>query len=610
MNDAFSQVPPAPPSPAPAPPDDIAAPRPAPPATRRPRLWPAVAVVALMWLVISGPWWGESVSMMRFMAVFWGPVVAAAALVIWQLFFSRLRWIDRLLGLAAGAATGAAAAYLADFPAMILLIYALPVVLTAWVGWLLVGALLRLPFLRLGLLAVFLLSWGAFDLLSVDGFDGSLSPSWRFRWGLTDEQKFLAYHAGRRVPSQAAAPALALQPGDWPGFRGRYRDGRLPRVRLAADWASNPPPQVWRHPVGPGWSSFAVVGDRLYTQEQRDKDEAVVCYNADTGDELWAHTDPTRFKETVSGVGPRATPTFHDGKIYALGARGVLNCLDAATGEVKWAKDIVKDSGAEVPTWGFSSSPLVVQGVVTVFAGGPDGKSVLGYDAESGELAWARGDGKLSYCSTHRALLGGVEQVLIATDQGLTAFDPVGGKVLWQYDSPLPSGGARIIQPTVLSDTDLLVGAGFGEGTRRVHVTHRGDDWTTEEVWTSKAINPYFNDLVVYGDCLYGFDGTFLTCVSLADGQGKWRARGYGGGQVLLLADQGLLLVVTEREGAVALVEASPERHKELCRFQALEKNSKTWNHPVVAGGKLFVRNDAEAACYRLTLAAGSAAGE
>src|SRR5262249_20592479 len=152
------------------------------------------------------------------------------------------------------------------------------------------------------------------------------------------------------------------------------------------------------------------------------------------------------------------------------------------------------------------------------------------------------------------AHLGGVEQLLIATDDGLTAFKPDRGEVLWQHRWPLEQQMARIVQPALLGDSDVLLGTGFGFGTRRVRVVRNGTDWATQEVWTTRAIKPYYNDLVVHRGHIYGFDGNFFTCVSLEDGGGKWRARGYGNGQVLLLADQDLLLVLSEK-GEVALVD-------------------------------------------------------
>ncbi|HLJ96044.1 MAG TPA: PQQ-binding-like beta-propeller repeat protein [Gemmataceae bacterium] len=567
------------------------------------RLWPGVVIVIAEWLLITVPGWIVPATFTHFITMMWGPVLAVLALAVWWVLASRLRWTDRWLGLLACAAAGAAAYpfFNSGFGLFGVAIYALPVVTTAWVLWLVLTPLLRWPVRRVGLVVVFVLAWGYFTLLRFEGIDGNMSATFQYRWRPTAEQRFLAEIAAKpRSEASADRPAaepLTLQPGDWPGFRGPDRDGRRTGVRIATDWKASPPRLLWRHRIGPGWSSFAVVGTHLYTQEQRDDSEAVVCYDRDSGTEIWAHSESTRFAELVSGPGPRATPTFHDGKIYAQGAAGRLLCLDAASGRVVWSRDIVADSGAKVPTWGFSASPLITQGVVTVFAGGPDGKMVLGYNAASGDLLWNAGEEQVSYCSLHPVRLEGVEQLVLTTGEGLIAFDPTRGEVLWQHSWPLDKGMARVVQPTVLNDSDLLLGSGFGRGTRRVHIQRKGDGWETQEVWTSRAINPYFNDLVVHRGYLYGFDGNFFTCVSLEGGEKKWRTRGYGNGQVLLLADQDLLLVLSEK-GEVALVDASPDGYKERGRFQAIE--GKTWNHPVVAHGKLFVRNGEEVACYQL----------
>ncbi len=306
---------------------------------------------------------------------------------------------------------------------------------------------------------------------------------------------------------------------------GAARDARLTGVRIATDWDQKPPRELWRHRVGPAWSSVAVIGDRLFTQEQRGDDELVVCYDVTSGAQRWAHRDATRFNEVVAGPGPRGTPTFDQGNLYALGASGQLNCLDAATGAVHWSHDILADSGGKLPQWGYSGSPLVAEGIVSVFAGGPAGKSVLGYRADTGELAWSAGEGQLSYCSTQLATIGGSEQLLIATDAGLTAFQPANGEILWRHDWPT-EGIARIVQPSVLGESDILIGTGMGVGTRRISVSSSGDQWPIKELWTTKSFKPYFNDQVVQGDHLYGFDGAVLMCVSLDDGQprlaGPW----------------------------------------------------------------------------------------
>jgi outer membrane protein assembly factor BamB len=547
------------------------------------------------------------------MAMFWGPIVAAVAFICWWMFASRIAWRDRALVLLACVVLGGIS-YLCwhkSFGIFGLIIYAIPAVLTVWIAWLIVSSFFDWPIQRVGLLVVFVLAWGYFTLIRFEGINGAMSATLAFRWTPTAEEKFLAsVTPTKNTPAaqdSASVSPLVQQAGDWTGFRGANRDGRLTGTQIETDWDKHSPKLVWRHRIGPGWSSFTVIGNRLFTQEQRDKNEAVVCYDSDTGKEIWAHEDPVRFEEIIAGPGPRATPTFDQGKIYALGGAGRINCLDAATGKLVWTHDIVEDSKATVPQWGFSASPLVTDGIATVFAGGPEKKCVLGYDAVTGDLKWTAGGGQFSYCSLQPAKLDGVEQLIIATDAGLTAFQPEDGKILWQGKWPLEGGMARIVQPTVLDDSGILLGTGFGFGTRRFQVDHSADGWSVQEKWTTRAFKPYYNDMVAQGDHLYGFDGNILACINLKDGATKWRQRGFGNGQVLLLADQNVLLVLSET-GEAALVLASPEKYQELSRFQAID--GKTWNHPVIAHGKLFVRNAEEAACYQLTEKSAAIAGE
>ena len=574
-------------------------------ATKALRLWPAVLIVVIQWLVITVPAWVTPGTQLQLSLMVNGAVGGGAAVVLWWLFASRARWTDRLLVLLFFGVS-AVAAYPLYHPTFIYrnygpIVRGVPLATTLWVLWLLVTPTLRWRVRRVGILAAIVLAWCYCGLLRIDGVDGSFEPAVSWRFSHTAEERFLSERGAGKTSALLPTATeklkpVHLAPGDWPGFRGENRDSHLTGVRVSTDWKRNPPREVWRHRIGPGWSSFAVVGDYLYTQEQRGEEEAVVCYQAATGQEVWAHSNPVRFFETIGGAGPRATPTFHAGFLYTLGACGTLNCLDATTGGVVWTRDILADSGrAKLPEWGYSSSPLVAQGIVTVFAGGPGGKSVLGYHASSGVPAWKAGTGKESYCSPHLARTGGVEQVILCADDGLTAFNPKSGKIIWRHDWP-QTHSACVAQPALIGDSDVLFGNYF-EGSRRVHVTHAGEKWVDHQVWHSKAIKPYYNDLVVYQDHLYGFDGSFFTCVSLKDGKSKWKMRGYGNGQVLLLAEQGLLLVLSEK-GEVALMQALPEQQKELARFVAIA--GKTWNHPVVAHGKLYVRNGEEVACYQL----------
>jgi outer membrane protein assembly factor BamB len=330
--------------------------------------------------------------------------------------------------------------------------------------------------------------------------------------------------------------------------------------------------------------------------------EAVVCLDARTGAEIWSHQDAARFEDGQAGPGPRATPTFAGGRVYALGATGILNCLDAATGARKWSRNIAADAGAKAPLWGFSSSPLVVGSVVVVFAGGDGSKSLLAYHAESGDPAWTAPAGTHSYSSPHSATLDGEEQVLFFGDRGLVSVNPASGAVLWQGSVP-GSGMPRSLQPWVGGKGQVLLGSGSDFGAALLEVRRDGKGWSVTERWTSRRLKPSFNDFVVHDGFVYGFDNNVFCCLDLQTGQRRWKEGRYDHGQVLLLAEQGLLLVVSEM-GEAILLAARPDRHEELGRFQAINghqaDHEKTWNHPVVAHGRLYVRNATEIACYEL----------
>ncbi|WP_397569770.1 PQQ-binding-like beta-propeller repeat protein [Schlesneria sp. T3-172] len=573
------------------------------PAPSQLRLWPALVILGAWGLTQIWSLVGEPFPLKFFLTMLVSPAVAMVLLLVWWLFASRVRWNDRLQVAGTFVLVAMITVLVAgkNFPALALVLFAVPMVAVLWVGWLLLTYWLPWSVRKTGLILIFVVTGVYFSLLRVDGMDGNFKSTFNWRWIPTQEEKLLTELRSADPTPQNPEPNEAMElkvtDGDWPAFRGPQRDSRLTGTHIRTDWDTAPPKELWRHRIGPGWSSFSVIGSHLFTQEQRGGDELVMCYDTNTGKAIWEHRDATRFEEIVAGPGPRGTPTFHEGRLYAQGANGVLNCLDAATGKLFWSADIVKDSGATVPQWGFSSSPFICRGLVSVFAGGPDGKSVVAYHIENGDLAWTGGEGLQSYSSTQSAVMDEVEQLLISTNAGICALDPDTGKTLWAHHWPVEQ--ARIAQPAILTSTDLLVGTGMSEGTRRLHVQKDGDQWKVSELWTARVFKPYFNDFVVAGDDLYGFDGNIFMCIGLNDGKLKWRARGYGNGQVLLVAEDNLLLILTE-QGEVALVEAKPDHHKEVSRFKAIE--GKTWNHPVIAHGKLFVRNAEEIACFELTM--------
>jgi outer membrane protein assembly factor BamB len=539
--------------------------------------------------------------------------------------------------------------------------YAIPALSLVLVGWAIVSRGLAGRTRRISLVLTILIACGAWAVVRSDGITGDGAAQFAWRWAPTPEERLLADTAGAPATPPPAAPtalspptqqaermpaatarettaaaagttprAAPAQPSlessaearpasdagsvaagasetrpsatavtrrhpDWPGFRGPYRNSVVSGVRVETNWSQSPPMELWRRPIGPGWSSFAVNGDFIYTQEQRGEHEVVACYHARSGEPVWVHRDAVRFWESNGGAGPRATPTLgEDGRLYTFGATGILNALDAATGARIWSRQTTTDTGATVPYWGFSSSPLLIDDVVVVYAG-----ALVGYDRSTGERRWLGEAKGVSYSSPHLSTIGGVPQVLQLVSDGMVSVSPIDGKVLWTHGW----GGASIVQPALTDDGDVLISSGGptgGAGIRRVSAARNPAGWQSTERWTSIGLKPYFNDFVVHKGHAYGFDGSILASLDLRDGTRKWKGGRYGHGQLVLLPDQDLLLVISE-EGQLALVSATPNKYTEIARVPAIE--GKTWNHPVVVRDLLLVRNGEEMVAFRLPLA-------
>jgi hypothetical protein len=526
--------------------------------------------------------------------------MASAALLTfvyfgWWWTRRRIRLSDRLLGFLLVIVGGLIVAPLCDRSVGVfgLLFSGVPFALTAWTLWMLLARMLSLSPSGVGALAIVWLTWSFFTLIRLDGLTADLQGDVRWRWSPSAEDLFRAERAARQdqASEEPDGEPVSATAGDWITFRGPQRDGVIRGVTISADWSANPPRQVWRQRVGPGWSSVIVVGDRLYTQEQRDENEAVVCYDARTGKQRWVHEDRCRFWESVSGAGPRATPTFADGRVYTLGATGILNCLDAGTGKQYWSHEVTKDDPGKVPMWGFSCSPLVADDLVVVYGG----NNLLAYRVQSGELVWRAGVGQGSYSSPQLATIAGKSQILFLAERGLTAHEPATGELLWEHGASMP-GAPRAVQAHVLGKTQLVAGTLAGPGVARIDVTNEGG-WYAKERWATTDLKPEFPDFVVHDGYAYGFDAGIFCCIELESGTKRWKGGRYGRGQVMLLGDQPALLVLTEK-GQAVLLAANPERREELGRFAALA--GKTWNHPVIAHGRLYVRNTEEMACYEL----------
>jgi outer membrane protein assembly factor BamB len=563
-----------------------------PPARKPLRLWPGVMAVALewlFWLVVP------AVYPNAVMLTVFGGLACGLAVFVWWLFFSRAPWVERVgavvLMVVAVVVTKRVVhqSIAGGMMGMMLPVYSIPALSLALVVWAVATRRLSAWPRRASLVAAVVLACGVFTVLRTGGITAAADSDFHWRWTKTPEERLLS-QASNETAASASALAAAETGADWPGFRGPERDGVVRGARVATDWKASPPVELWRRAVGPGWSSFAVRGERFYTQEQRGEDELVTCYNVADGKPVWTHRDKARFYESNGGAGPRGTPTLSGGRLYTLGATGILNVLDAADGAVVWSRNAASDTGAKLPGWGFSSSPLVVGDLVVVATAG----TLVAYDLATGEPRWVGPKGGGGYSSPHRVTLGGVTQVVLMSGPGAVSVAPADGKLLWQH--PM-SSNARIVQPALTADGNLLVSDGEGGDMHRIAVAQGAGGWTVEERWTSYGLKPYFSDFVVHEGHAYGFDGSGLACINVADGERKWEGGDYGNGQLVLLPEQDALLVVSE-QGGLALVGAAPERFTELARFPAIK--GKTWNHPVLAGDVLLVRNAEEMAAFRM----------
>jgi outer membrane protein assembly factor BamB len=574
-----------------------------------------------------------------------GQFVGAILIILWWLFFSRAPWRERIamLVLMIGAIFITSRivheSMVKDAMGMQFYTMAIPVMCFALAFAAALTKKFPLRARRSAMVAAILVACSVWTLIRTEGVTGDFDNEFAWRWSETPEERLLAQAPNQpaavppaptepvkkadpvpepqtqstpaaapieptrksqaKAETETAAPAMqsttpleAPKEADWPGFRGSKRDSIIHGVRIARDWSASPPVEIWRRAVGPGWSSFAADGDRIYTQEQRGEEEIVACYNKNTGEPVWAHRDAARFWEATAGAGPRGTPTLSNGHVYSFGATGIVNALNASDGSVIWSRNAAKDTNRKIPDWGFSSSPLVIDDVLIIAAGG----QLIGYDIDTGNPKWRGPKDGSDYSSPQFVTIDGIPQVLLLS-RGITSVAPANGKVLWKHE--LPPGIVRIVQPAVIVDGEILLNSGGRTSVRRIAVIHESNRWSVKEQWVSTGLKPHFSDFVIHDGHVFGFDSSILSCIDLKNGERKWKGGKYGHGQLLLLANQDLLLILTEK-GELALVNARPDEFKEVARVPAIK--GKTWNHPVLVGNTLLVRNGEEMAAFRLAL--------
>ena len=442
--------------------------------------------------------------------------------------------------------------------------------------------------------------------LRIDETTGTMLPVFRFRWQPKPDQ------AIARVERSDAEQAIDLTTANGDDFARYLGPNYVPRIDgpqppLARDWNATPPKLLWKQPIGGGWSAFAAVNGYAVTLEQRGDEELATCYEARTGRLIWSHATPTRHETVLGGVGPRGTPAIHDGKVFTLGANGLVRCLDGATGRLLWKYDIYEstrtdaDRDLTVVAWGRSGSPLIVDQKVVVPVGGPPGGpfvSLAALDQTSGQVVWKSGERQVSYASPMLATIAGKRQIVNVNEGSLSGHDPETGAALWEQEWIGHSNSdASTSQPNFLPGDRMLMTKGYGVGAALFQFEQAaGDKPRISEVWrNARVLRTKLTSAVASGDHAYGLSDGILECIDWTTGKSRWKKRGFEHGQILLVGD---LLIVLSESGELALVEASPESFIQRGAFQALE--GKTWNTICLHGRLLLVRNGQEAGCWEL----------
>ena len=502
--------------------------------------------------------------------------------------------------------------------------------------WFLFSPTRRSTCLLIGVPVVVAIVGWIYSIRKID-FGGAMDFRIEYAWEESAQERLKEHLQNAPTADVAVIEDSEISVEDMPAYRGVNRDGVVSGPQITTNWETHPPQELWRHPIGGGYSSFAVHGRQLLTMEQRGEDEAVVCYDTETGLEFWNHAYKAHFQEAMGGPGPRSTPTIHDGAVYSFGAFGDLFKLDLKTGEVIWHVNVLQQFRTPNTMWAMTSSPLIYQQSVIVNIGGVNeegqqkpkpGGGLVAYELESGDLIWSgaalpepdrertefdtggravdglQGLSVPGYSSPMIANIAGQEVLLNFDGTAFRGHDPTSGEQLWAY--PFKAGDhISVAQPIVFDDDRVLISAGYSKGSVMLKISKSGDGWSFEEVWEkpSNRLRSKFSSPVLYEGYIYGLDEGVMVCINPADGSRQWKGRReglrgrYGHGQILL--NNGKIIVLCET-GQLVLIDPNPNELTVLGTIQALDESIKTWNPHAMAYGKVFVRNAEEVACFDL----------
>mgnify|MGYP006132501061 CR=1 FL=1 len=432
---------------------------------------------------------------------------------------------------------------------------------------------------------------GIGSLFQYEGVSGDLIPIFRWRWHETTQQ------VSNTEPAPNERP-LPLRSRNYPQFLGPNRNATVSDISLDPDWVTSPPKLLWKQPIGEAWSGFVASENRLFTQEQEGAFEKVVCYDFLSGKRIWENQLSARYDNPLGGIGPRATPTIDEDRLYTMGATGELQCLELISGEPIWGCNVLETQGAKLPDWGMSSSPLIYEDLVIVNVGGSNDNSLVAYDKISGDFVWGGGNDQAHWSSPVFYEIAGTKQILIFNRDGLYAHDVATGEILWEYPWTRSTSSPRVAIPILIPGDRIIFSSGYGAGAAMLQISpiEEGKQ-AVEEIWTSLHLKSKFNNFVFKDGYIYGLDDGILTCIDVETGRREWKKGRYGHGQLILVNE---LLLLTAENGDILLVEPVPEEPRIIGSFKALE--GKSWNPPALVGPYLLLRNHLEAACYQIPL--------
>jgi outer membrane protein assembly factor BamB len=378
---------------------------------------------------------------------------------------------------------------------------------------------------------------------------------------------------------------VGIAADDWPQWRGPRRDGVSKETGLLKNWPANGPRLAWRiNGTGEGYSSFAVAGGRLYTLGARQNTEYVFAFDAATGKKVWEVANGRRFNND-RGDGPRGTPTIDGDRVYVFGSSGDMTVLDPASGKVFWTQNLLQKYGGSNINWGLSESPLVLSDRIIVTPGGR-GASIVALRKTDGSLIWKSQSDEPGYSSALLHPIGNIQQAVVFTAERALGVDVNDGKVLWSYNR-VSNRTANIATP-IARGNHVFLSSDYGTGAGLLALTPSANGIKASEVYFTNEMRNHHASSVLVGDYLYGFSSSILTAMHFETGKVAWRDRSVGKGSLVFADDR---LYLFSENGVVGLAEANPQKYVEHGRFQLRTGNLPTWSHPVVSGGKLFIRD-------------------